>query len=322
MKLSLTRPALIILVLAVGVGSGCSRKPASKARYKIGFANLTEDITFCADVRTSIERSAEKAGNIELVKANNRLDGATALANADTFINQGVDLAIEFQTDEKFGPAIMEKFKAHNIPVIAIDIPHPDAIYFGADNYKAGFIGGEAAGEYAIEHWNGRVDKVLSLELPQSGPIPAMRMRGQLDGIRKHVEVPEKDILHLDSKNTLEAARRVVGDVLNTMPNAHHILVVTINDGTALGAIAALEISGRREDAAVFSQNADTSARQEIRKPGSILIGSVAYFPDRYGDYLIPLALDILDGKPYEKKNYVKHVLITRENVDEYYPRR
>ena len=309
-----------VLILTIWAVAGCSRESGSTAKYKIGFANLTEDATFFADVRTSIDRAAKKTGDIEVIKANNRMDGATALTNAETFINQGVDLAIEFQTDEKFGPAIMEKFNAKKIPVIAIDIPHPGAVYFGANNYKAGLIGGEAAAKYAIEHWNGKVDKVLSLELPQSGAIPAKRMKGQLDGIGKHIKIADKDILHLDSKNTLEEAQRVVANVLNTMPEAKHILVVTINDGTALGAIAALEIAGRKKHAAVFAQGADASARQEIRKPGSIFIGSVAYFPERYGDSLIPLALDILEGRPHEKENFVDHVLITKDNLDEYYP--
>lgn len=321
MKKLLEKLVPAILILAIFGLCGCSKKPESTAKYKIGFANLTEDITFCADVRTGIERAAKEPGDIELIKANNRLDGATALANAETFVNQGVNLAIEFQTDEKFGPALMEKFNARKIPVIAIDIPHPDAVYFGADNYNAGLMGGEAAGKYAVEHWGGKVDKVLSLELPQSGSIPAKRMKGQLDGIQKHVKVPEKDILHLDSKNTLEESKRVVSDVLNTMPNARHILVVTINDGTALGVIAAFEMAGRKKDAAVFSQGADESARKEIRKPGSILYGAVAYFPERYGDYIIPLARDILEGRPHKKENFVKHVLITRANIDEYYPR-
>jgi len=112
--------------------------PTAKDKYKIGFANLTEDIVFTKLVREGIEANAKKAGNIELVLADNKLDGATALANADSFITQGVDGVIEFQTDEKFGNVIMDKFRAKGIPVIAIDIPMPGATFFGADNYRAG----------------------------------------------------------------------------------------------------------------------------------------------------------------------------------------
>ena len=80
-------------------------------RIKIGFANLTEDIPFAVRVREGIEKAA-KANNVELVTADNKLDGAIALANADNFLTQGVQGVIEFQTDEKFGKVIMEKFNA------------------------------------------------------------------------------------------------------------------------------------------------------------------------------------------------------------------
>jgi len=300
--------------------AGAPPAAPAPAQYKIGFANLTEDIAFCADVRESLERAAQEAGNVELVLANNRLDGPTALANARNFVTQGCDLVIEFQTDEKFGPAIMEEFNRADIPVIAIDIPMPGAIYFGANNYQAGRLGGEAAGRYAKEHWGGQVDKILSLELPQSGDLPAQRMKGQIDGVRAHVQVPDEDVIHLDSKNTLEEARRVVSNTLSTIPDARHLIVVCINDGTALGAIAALEAAQRQQDAIVVSQNADPTARAELRRPGTILLGSVAYFPEKYGDHLIPLALKKLKKQPVPDKNYVDHVLITRDNVDQYYP--
>jgi ribose transport system substrate-binding protein len=229
-------------------------------------------------------------------------------------------LVIEFQTDEKFGSAIMEVFNQAKIPVIAIDIPMPGATFFGANNHRAGRLGGEAAGRYAKEHWSGKVDKILSLELPQSGDLPAQRMKGQIDGVRSLVDVPDEDVIHLDSKNTLEEARRVVSNTLGTIPDAHHLIVVCINDGTALGAIAALESARRQQDAIVVSQNADPTARAELRRPGTILLGSVAYFPEKYGDHLIPLALKRLQGQTVPEKNYVDHVLITRENVDQYYP--
>ena len=53
-----------------------------------------------------------------------------------------MDLVIEFQTDEVIAPAIASKYLEANIPFIAIDIPHPGATYFGANNYQAGLLGG------------------------------------------------------------------------------------------------------------------------------------------------------------------------------------
>jgi len=116
----------LFLLSACGSTSASSGTQGNTGkRYKIGFANLTEGISFTTQVRQGIEQAAKQAGNIDLVEANNNLDGATALANADNFITQQVDGVIEFQTDAKFGNVIMDKFRAHNIPVIAIDIPMP-----------------------------------------------------------------------------------------------------------------------------------------------------------------------------------------------------
>ena len=71
---------------------------------------------------------------------------------------------------------------------------------------------------------------------------------------------------------------------------------------------------------AVMGQNAIRDARMELRRPGTRLIGSVAYFPERYGDDLIPLALGILEKKPYPPATFVKHQLLTPKNVSLIYP--
>ena len=117
-----------------------------KDHYKIGFANLTETVDFTKLVEQSIVSAAKKAGNIDLVLADNNLDGATALNNAENFVTQGVDGVVEFQTDANFGNVIMNLFQSQavNIPVIAIDIPMPGATFFGANNYKAGLMAGQA----------------------------------------------------------------------------------------------------------------------------------------------------------------------------------
>ncbi|RYG67186.1 sugar ABC transporter substrate-binding protein, partial [bacterium] len=135
--------------------------PAGGKRYKIGFANLTEDIPFAVRVREGIEKAAKDAGNVDLVTADNKLDGATALANADNFITQGVQGVIEFQTDEKFGKSIMDKMNAKGIPVIAIDIPMPGATFFGVDNPVAGKMAGEGLGKWIKKNWDGKVDALV-----------------------------------------------------------------------------------------------------------------------------------------------------------------
>ena len=271
-------------------------------------------------VREGIEKAA-KANNVELVTADNKLDGATALANADNFITQGVQGVIEFQTDEKFGKVIMQKFKAKNIPVIAIDIPMPGATFFGVNNPVAGQMAGKGLGEWVKKNWNGQVDALVMLELPQSGPIPAARLKGQRDGLESVIgKIPENKVKHLDSKNTLEEARKLMTDTLTTLPNAKHIAVVCINDDTAAGAIAAAEAAGRKNQIAVVAVDASDRGREEIRKAGSPQIGSTASFPETYGEKIVPALLKAIKGEKLPPELYTNHEFLTKDNVDKFYP--
>jgi ribose transport system substrate-binding protein len=50
------------------------------------------------------------------------------------------------------------------------------------------------------------------------------------------------------------------------------------------------------------------------------MVGSVAYFPERYGEAVMSLALDKLQGKTIPPATFVRHQMITSENVDSFYP--
>lgn len=296
--------------------------PTARDSYKIGFANLTEDVAFTQLVRQGIEEAAAEAGNIELVIADNKLDGATALANAENFIAQGVHGVIEFQTDEAFGNVIMSRFRAAGVPVIAIDIPMPGATFFGADNFYAGQLAGEAAAQWVTENWDGDVDAILMLELPQSGPVPAARMQGMLEGFQANIANPvaEESVYWLDSKNTQEESFRVTADLLPSLPDADHIVGFSINDGSGLGIIAAAEAAGRADQVIVAGQNADPSGQAEMVKENSRYLGATAYFPENYGSKIIPAILDLLECRAVPPSIYVDHAFIGPDNLCEYYP--
>ena len=94
-----------------------------------------------------------------------------------------MDLVIEFQTFTDIAPLIASKYHDAGIPMIAVEIPHPGATYYGADNYRAGHIGGRYLGKWAKKHWGGRVDEVVVLEQSAAGSLPHSRLTGTLDGI-------------------------------------------------------------------------------------------------------------------------------------------
>ena len=64
----------------------------------------------------------------------------------------------------------------------------------------------------------------------------------------------------------------------------------------------------------------EPDARAELREPRTPLIASVGFFPERYGDGLIKLAFDILAHRQTPPALFIRHQLITTENVDHFYP--
>jgi ribose transport system substrate-binding protein len=98
------------------------------------------------------------------------------------------------------------------------------------------------------------------------------------------------------------------------------VLVAAANDPSALGAARAYQEAGRAGTCAIVGQNGEPDARAELREPRSPLIASVGFFPERYGDGLIKLALDILAHRQTPPALFIRHQLITTENVDHFYP--
>ena len=307
------------LVEQAGKGVYRSRfQPIKSQTFRMGFASQT-DSEFSRQVTESLERAAAREG-VYLITVNNRYSAREALRNADLLIRERVDLVLEFQTYERIAPVISSKFLQASIPVIAIEIPHPGATFFGANNYQAGLIGGRALGRWTKEHWDGVAEQVLMLGLPIAGPLPALRITGMMDGLRAELPRIERvPILHLDGKGDFDQVLGVMRRFLR-----HHkmrrTLVGAVNDMCALAALRAIDEAGGSQMCAVMGQNAVRDARMELRRPGTRLIGSVAYFPERYGDDLIPLALGILGKKPYPPATFVKHQLLTPKNVSLIYP--
>jgi len=290
-----------------------------RRRYRIGYAAQGQDTSFPREVYTGLIAAAERE-QVELIVVDNRYQPKIALRNADHLIREHVDLVIEFQTDEAIAPAIASKYLEANIPFIAIDIPHPGATYFGANNYEAGLIAGRHLGRWARKFWEGTVDEIIMIELARAGSIPQARIRGMLAGIHEVIHPAEScPTFHIDGdgqfKTALERVRRRLRET-----RSRRILVGAANDPSALGALRAFQEAGRSSHCAVVGQNAEPEGRAELRAARTHLIGSVGYFPEKYGDGLIRLALEILAGKVVPPAVFIKHQLITPENVDHFYP--
>jgi ribose transport system substrate-binding protein len=290
--------------------------------YRIGFANLGEDQSlFAVDVRHGLEQAAQARGNVDLIMADNRLDGEVAVKVADRLAARKIDLAIEYQIDEYMGGLVASKFHEAKIPVIAVDIPMVGATYFGVDNYRAGHMAGVALGRWIEQHWQGQVDQVLVLEHARAGSLPAARMRGQREGLQSILTslAPAK-INCINGGATADDFAQEVYRSLQSLPRASKTAILSFNDNATMGALQAVRSLRRQAQVAIVGQGADRRVRREIRRHGSSVIGATAFWPERYGQKLIDLALKIIKGEPVPPAVYVDHVFLDASNVNHYYP--
>jgi ABC-type sugar transport system substrate-binding protein len=96
--------------------------------------------------------------------------------------------------------------------------------------------------------------------------------------------------------------------------------VVSFNDDAAIGAIRAIRALGLEQHAIVVGQGCDRVARAEMRRPDSLLMGSTAFMPERYGARLLQIAGRILAHEPVPPAVYGDHVFVTPATVDLHYP--
>lgn len=282
---------------------------------RFGFGEQCREMPFSEAVTASLRDAAVRAG-VELVVLDNRYDATTAIQVAEEFVRRRVDLVIEFQIDQHAAPVIADKIAAAGIPLIAIDIPHPRAIYFGVDNYRVGFEAGELLAQHAQQAWNGSVDSVLGLDIDEAGPIVQSRITGSFQAIQKRLRpLPAEAYFRMDGGGTRDKSARIVAEFMNRHKRDRHVLISAANDTSALGALEAVRELSREKHVAIVGQDCIPEAIAEMQHPGSPWIGSVSYEAAKYGPALIHLGLTLLQGATVPPYNFVEHKLIRAEDL-------
>ncbi len=306
---------------------------AQPRRFRVAFANVNEEpgaridgLGFTgADIRRSFEL-ASRSLPVDMIYYDNGGEAEKALSNAIDAITRKVDLLIEYNYDANANAQIGQRLKAAGIPVLAVNYPIPGAPLYGADNVTAGRIAGQALGKFAEENWSDQtlVAAILG-DVSDPNPSVAARIQGVTEGLRK--ELPALSPMKLDSAGHPVRAAGVLSKFLSAQTR-RKVLIATLDDASALAAKSAVETAGRVSDCVIVSQGADRSIhggandKKEIdpANRGSIVLGSVAYYMDRYGYEILPIALRMLRGEEVPAQTLTKHVLISAKNVFVEYP--
>jgi len=124
---------------------------------------------------------------------------------------------------------------------------------------------------------------------------------------------------HLDSRGEFVRSFELTRRHLQMVPK-RRTLITGINDYAVLGALRAFEEAGRSPMCLAVSHGGGPEARRELRLANTRLIATVAFFPEKYGESLLLLALDVLNKRATPPAVYMPVQLLTRKNVGEFFP--
>ena len=297
--------ALIILTI-VGLLASCSHQ---EKKYRIGVSQCSDDI-WRDKQNSELKIGAYFHDNVELRFAAAYDSDERQIQQIDSLVGTGIDLLIVAPNQvSTISPAIDRAYDK-GIPVIVFERKTNTkkyTAYMGADNYEMGHL----MGEYVASrlHERGRIIEVMGLK----GSSPAIeRHNGFREAIAQHPGI--QVVATLQGDWTEPTAYNTVKQWLDKNKGAEKIdLVFGMNDRTAMGARKAFEEAG---GALPLFCGIDGLPGENggIRLVQDSLLDASYIYPT-HGDQLLQLAVDILEGNPYEKETKLMSALVTQDNA-------
>jgi ribose transport system substrate-binding protein len=287
--------------------------------FKVGYISLGESIPFVKLVSDNIKAEAEKAG-VEIAFCDSEIDAAKALACAQNLKVQEVQAVLNFQLFEDSSPEICAAYGG--LPTIAIDIHQApcEVAFMGADNTKAGELAGKFVGDSLKAENDCEYTAVVTLDTKGAGATTEARVNGMIAGFEQACgKIDQAKFRSLDVGGTTDLAVTKFGDQLSALAPGGIIVVLSLNDDMSLGAFAAARTAGREAELRLAGQGADPTSWKEIACNPQWL-ADTAYFPERYGEILIPAVVKLRNGETVENNLFTQHDVVTKDNVRTLYP--
>jgi ribose transport system substrate-binding protein len=295
--------------------NGLYRLVSRPRRLRFGFAMQSGELPFSMAIANSISAAAAAAG-IELLLLDNRYDPDVAVQNAEEFVRKHVDLVLEFEATEQVAPRVAHIFKKAEIPLVAIDVPHPNATYFGVDNFEVGYEAGVLLAQHAISHWKGKADWLLGVGMSEAGSFVESRIIGAFDAVRERIEqLPADRYRRIEGRGMRQPSNLVVAEFLRSQHKGQRILVAAATDSSALGVLDAARQAGREQEFVIVGQDCIPEVLEEMRSGKSAIVGSVSHEAESYGPRLIQIGIALLRGNTVPPYNYVRHRVVTPETL-------
>ena len=293
---------LIIILIAL---TSCS---SGGKHYKIGISQCSADI-WREKQNAELRMGAYLQDNVELRFAAAYDSDERQIEQIDSLIKSGIDLLIVAPNQvATISPAIDRAFD-QGIPVIVFERKTNSqkfTAFMSADNYEMGKV----MGHYIVSRLNGQ-GRVLEIK-GLAGSSPAIERHNGFVEALKHA--PGIQVVgSLQGDWTEPRAHTAVSQWLAAHPDTPVDLVFGMNDRSAIGARTAFQEANRSLPlfCGIDGLPGENGGIRQVRD--SILDASYIY--PTHGDKVLQLAIDILEGKPYQKESHLQAALVTHENA-------
>ena len=273
-----------VAALLVAVSSA-----TSAAGEKIGLVVSTQNNPFFVTLKEGAVKKANELG-YELIVLDSQNDPSKELGNVEDLLVKGVDVLLINPTDSD---AVVSSVRAANrskIPVVTLDRAANGGkvvSHVASDNV----LGGEVAGNYIVEKLGGK-GKVVELEGIPGTTAARDRGEGFNKAIVGKLDVVAKQAADFDRTKGLT----VMENILQAQPEIN--AVFAHNDEMALGALKAIESSGRKNVIVVgFDATDDAVAAVKDGK----LSATVAQKPAEIGAIGVEVADKIIKKQPVQE---------------------
>lgn len=289
----------VILLLLVFVS--CSDR-----RTVIGVSQCSDDL-WRQKVNREIKIGQYQYKNVDVVFASADNNGQRQARQIDSLVKAKVDLLVVAPSDVKtVAPAIERAYRA-GIPVILydrmIESTHYTA-YLGTDNVA---IGKEVA-DYLAHQLQGRGTVVEITGERGSTPV-ADRHRGFMQGMKAF---PQIQVVTLEGDWNLAGAKKLMRQYMDAGKPVD--AVFGHNDAEAWGAQQAAKEKNRDKQMLFVGIDGLPGENQGVDLVDKGVMTASYIYPTK-GEAIVPLAMNILQGKPYKRMNYFQSALVTAENA-------
>jgi ABC-type sugar transport system substrate-binding protein len=293
-----------------GSGGGSSSGGDAKPKYRIGAATQGLSHEF---IKALVEAMQEKADelNVELIVMDSQDQIENQLNQVDNLISQKVDAIILNAVDFVGSSPAVERVKAAGIPLVeAITFTQNEDydVFVGTDPEQSGVMMGELLAEFLDGKGN---VALLQGQIGHSAEIT----RGA--GLQKSLfdKYPDVKLITQQTANwNRDEAMSITEDWLQRFPEINAIAAQ--NDEMAMGALQAVEAAGRT-DIIIVGIDGIPDAMKAVKE--GRLAATVLDNVTEEGKRAVEVAVGLLEGQTFPKKELVDYIPITKENVDQYY---